>query len=292
MPTSSHRFALPILLLGAAAIAFAPIFVRLSDVGPVAVGFWRLTLALPLLWALTTRGAPAGTEKPRSLGDVGLLIITGLAFATELSLWHYSIQFTTVANSTLLANAAPVFVALIGWLFLGERFSPTFLSGLAAAVAGAAILMGDSFTLSADRLFGDMLAVTCAMFYACYLLLVSRARRRFSTGTVMLWSGIVSSAVLLPVALLTEPVLFPASLWGWGVLIALAWISHAGGQSLIANALAGLPAAMGAVGLLLQPALAAVIAWIVFDEAMGWLQGLGAAIILAGIVLARIGTKR
>jgi drug/metabolite transporter (DMT)-like permease len=292
MPSPAHRYALPILLLGAAAIAFAPIFVRLSDIGPVAVGFWRLTLALPVLWALSRRGEAGRNTAPRTPRDFMLLIATGLAFATELTLWHYSIRYTTVANSTLLANAAPVFVALMGWLFLGQRFTPTFLAGLAAAVAGAAILMGDSFALSADRALGDMLATICAMFYAGYLLLVSIARKRFSTGTVMVWSGVVSALVLLPAALLSEPTLFPADLAGWGILLALAWISHAGGQSLIANALAGLPAAMGAVGLLLQPALAAVLAWVVFGEAMGPLQGAGAVIILLGIVLARIGTAR
>ncbi len=290
-PTPTSRLAFPALLLGAAAIAFAPIFVRLADVGPSAVGFWRVALALPLLWLMTARSEARGSAKPQNLSDYGLLLLTGLFFAADLAMWHWSIQFTTVANSTLLVNFAPIFVAAGGWLFFGERFTRTFLAGLMAALVGAFILMGDSFSLSAERLFGDSLAIGTAFFYGSYILLVGRARRRFSTGTVMLWSGVVSALVLLPVALLTEAVVLPASLYGWAVVAGLALFSHAGGQSLIAYALATLPAAFGAVSLLLQPALAAVLAWILFNEAMGVMQALGAVIILAGIVLARLGSR-
>ena len=103
----------------------------------------------------------------------------------------------------------------------------------------------------------------------------------------MAWSGVVTAAVLLPLALLSGESLWPATLFGWGVLLGLALLSHTCGQSLIAYALAHLPAAFSSVGLLLQPVVAALLAWWLLAEALLWWQAAGGVVILAGIVLAR-----
>jgi drug/metabolite transporter (DMT)-like permease len=96
---------------------------------------------------------------------------------------------------------------------------------------------------------------------------------------------------LLPIALISGESLVATTVFGWAMLAGLALISHAGGQSMIAYALAHLPAAFGSVSLLLQPAAAAVLAWWILDEALGPWQALGAAVILAGIYLARRGSR-
>jgi drug/metabolite transporter (DMT)-like permease len=285
------RFALPFLLAGAFAIGFAPIFVRLSELGPTATAFHRLLLALPALWlwhALAARGSDA--RQPASRSGYAGLAVAGLFFAGDLACWHWSIALTSVANATLLANFAPVFVALAGFVFFGERFSRTFILGMAAALAGACVLMGRSFTLSPANLVGDALGLVTAAFYAGYIVSVGRLRATFSTATIMAWSGLVTCAALFPLAVWSGEDLVPMTLHGWAMLLGLALVSHAGGQSLIAYALAHLPAAFSSVSLLLQPAVAAVLAWVILGEALGPFQGLGAMMILAGIALARRGS--
>lgn len=285
--------ALPLLLLGAFAIGFAPIFVRLSELGPTATAFHRLLLALPALWLWNALPAREGgrAQRPSSRSDYAGLVLAGVFFAGDLACWHWSITFTSVANATLLANFAPVFVALAGFLLFGERFSRTFLLGMAAALAGACVLMGRSVTLSPTNLLGDALGLVTAAFYAGYIVSVGRLRARLSTATIMAWSGLVTCVALFPVALLSGEDLVPLTLHGWAMLFGLALISHAGGQSLIAYALAHLPAAFSSVSLLLQPAVAAVLAWIILGEALGPFQGLGALMILVGITLARRGSR-
>jgi drug/metabolite transporter (DMT)-like permease len=286
------RLALPFLLAGAFAIGFAPIFVRLSELGPTATAFHRLLLALPALWlwnALAARGGN-GANRPASRSDYAGLAVAGLFFAGDLACWHWSIAFTSVANATLLANFAPVFVALAGFVFFRERFSRMFIFGMAAALAGACVLMGRSVTLSPTNLLGDALGLVTAVFYAGYIVSVGRLRARFSTATIMAWSGLVTCAVLFPVTLWSGEDFVPMTLYGWAVLLGLALVSHAGGQSLIAYALAHLPAAFSSVSLLLQPAVAAVLAWVILGEALGPYQGVGAMMILAGIIMARRGS--
>jgi drug/metabolite transporter (DMT)-like permease len=288
-----ERIALAALLLGATAIAFAPIFVRLSDVGPVATAFWRMFLALPALWAWQAAVACRHPRMawPRHTGDWAGLVAAGLFFAADLAVWHWSLRFTSVANATLLPNLAPLFVTLGSFLLFGERFTRLFLLGMGVAIAGAAILMGHSIQLSVANLLGDILGLVTAMFYAGYILSVGRLRRHLATATIMAVSGVVSCGALLLLALATEERLMPTTPEALARLAALAVFSHAGGQSLIAYALAHLPAAFSSVGLLLQPAVAALLAWALLNEPLGPLQGAGAVVILAGIVFARMGSR-
>src|ERR1700704_5577480 len=147
--------ALAALLAGATFIALSPIFVRLSEAGPTATAFWRVALAVPALWILYWIKPRA---RARRYSSKWLLLgAAGFAFAGDLAFWHTSIQLTSVANSTLLANLASIFVTLTAWVFLGQKPTALFLAGLAAALAGVAMLVRTSLEFSATGLVGDAL---------------------------------------------------------------------------------------------------------------------------------------
>jgi len=284
------RPALPALLVGATCIALSPIFVRLSEAGPTATAFWRVALAVPVLWAVLL-AAPRSAATPGRGAPWALLAAAGVAFAGDLGFWHASIQLTSVANSTLLANLASIFVTLAAWLFLRQRPSGLFLAGLVTALAGVFTLVRASVELSPTALAGDALGVLTAMFYAAYLLAVKALRdRKRSTLEVMAVTSTITAAILLPVALASGEAMLPRSASGWAVLAGLAIVSHAAGQGLIAFALAHLPAAFSSVSLLFQPVMAALFAWMILAEPLAPLQVLGGCIVLAGIYLARRGS--
>lgn len=280
--------ALAALFAGATCIALSPIWVRIADVGPTASAFWRVALAVPLLWAAAALAAPErAAPDPRQRW---LLAAAGLAFAGDLAFWHWSIQATSVANATLLANLASIFVTLAAWALWKQRPSGLFLAGLAAALAGTGILVRASLDFSATALLGDALGVVTAMFYAWYLMSVKRLRDRgAATLALMAATTTITALLLLPVAAVSGEALLPRSAAGWLILLGLAWISHSGGQGLIAYALAHLPAAFSAVGLLLQPVLAAAFAWALLAEPLGAVQCAGGAVVLFGIYLAHRG---
>lgn len=277
--------ALAALFAGALAIATSALFVKVSEAGPVSTAFWRAFLALPLLWAWALLERPAA---PAASGPGGkrMMIVAGLLFAGDLAVWHWSIVLTSVANATLLANLAPIFVTLAAWLLFAARPTPLFLGGLAAALCGVALLIGADFGAGAGALLGNLLGVVTAMFYAAYQLTVSRLRAGHSTARIMAWSSLVTAAALLPLALASGEQFFPHTAAGWMKVAGLALIAHVAGQSLIAYALAHLPAAFSSVGLLLQPVAAALFAWVLLGETMGALQIAGGLMVLAGIRLA------
>ena len=278
------------LLIGALGISLAPILVRVSELEPNATALYRVLLSLPMLliWLSIDRFRHQGHLKEKwNLQNIIVLLIPGIFFAGDLGFWHWSIRYTTVANATLFANFAPVYVTLAAVVFFKERFNRLFLIALAISTSGSIILMGTSAGLDGDYLRGDILGMIAAVFYAAYLISVARLRSRFSTATIMFWSGISFVLILYPVCLISGDELIPETLNGWTSLFALAWISHLLGQGLIAWALAHLSTAFSSVSLLLQPVCAALLAWFLFSESLSALQISGGIIVLSGIYLAR-----
>lgn len=276
------------LLGGATGIGFAPVLVRLADTGPSATAFYRVMMALPLLWLWAMRDEQKNPLLPRptTRADFIGLAASGLLFAADLSIWHWSLRFTTVANSTLLTNIAPLFVTIGAWLFMQERVTARFVLGMALAIAGGSLLAGASAQLTRNHLWGDALAIIAALFYGGYLLMVKHLRRRFRTPTIMAWSGLVSGPSFGLIGWLSGDQMWPGQPQAWLAVAALALISHVGGQTLIAYGFGHLPASFSSVSLLWQPVVAAGVAWIVLDEPLRWSQGIGGAIVLAGIAVA------
>lgn len=289
--------ALLCLLVGAVFIATTPILIRLSELDPISTAFYRMLFALPAmgLWsAFEKRGgaasSPASSPVAGGGGHWGLVLV-GVFLAADLVVWYWSVRLTSVANATLLVNTAPLYATLGGFVLFGERFSKTFLLGMALALGGAFVLMGESIRVDLDNLLGDGLALLAAGLYAAYIMGVGKLRARFSSATILLWSCGVAALLLLPVAAAFGDGLVAATLFGWAVLVALALVSHVGGHGFLVYALGHLPAAFSTVGLLLQPVFASAFAWIILNEAVGGWQAVGAAVVMAGIFVAQRGTR-
>lgn len=292
------------VLAGAVGIGFAPILVRLSDAGLVATAFYRLLFALPVLgwWMRREQRREAGPEPVRAERGAGGvagwhaggwgLAVAGVCFTGDLALWHWALGLTTVANATLLTNFTPFFVMIGARLLFGERITAALLTGLGLALVGGTLLVGDSLEFTVERVWGDALAVVAAMFYAGYLLAVKHLRRTLSTAAILFGSGLVSCPLFLGIAALAGETLAPQTARGWAVVLALAWVSHLGGQGLIAYALAHLPAGFSAVSLLLQPVVAAVLAWGLLGEPLSARLIVGGVLILMGIGVAARGRSQ
>ena len=136
-------------------------------------------------------------------------------------------------------------------------------------------------------LFGDLLGLATAVFYAGYLLSIKDLRGRFPTVLIMARTALVTALALLPVAALSGETFWPRTPHGWAMVAGLALVSHVGGQTLIAYALAKLPAPVASVTLLVQPVTATVAAAFLLGESVVLLQVFGMILVLAGVIVAR-----
>ena len=277
------------LCVGAVAMGISPIFVRFAaaDVGPFASAFWRVALSLPILYAwmrIEEAKAPAGAPR---VPFAKATILAGLAFTADLFFWHLSILSTTVANATFFATTAPLFVILIVWLVLRQRVSRGTVIGLLLCLLGGAALIGQSLQVDPARIRGDLYGLITAFFFGLYFLAVGRARERAGAARVTFEGGVVTSAALLVIALVLDTRVVPHTWQGIAALTAMAFISQAGGQGLLAVALGRLPPVFSSLVIFLEAVAAAVFGWLILNEALTLIQALGGALILFGIWAAR-----
>lgn len=256
---------------------------RLTDVGPVAAGFWRLALALPFLWLISSlAGQPVRRPK------LALLLVIGFAalfFAADLAAWHTGIHLTKLGNATLFGNFASFAFAAYGLWLVRSWPTPMQAAALAMAAAGAVLLMSGSYELSARHLRGDLLALTAGLLYAGYLILVERARVVLRPLPLLTLATLMGAPLLLGASLLLVERVWPEQ---WTPLLLLALGSQVLGQGLLVYAIGVLPPLVVGLALLTQPAIAAFIGWVGYGETLSPLDWIGAVAIAVALVLVRL----
>src|SRR4051794_26275796 len=278
-----HPFAFPALLIGSTSLAFGPWLVRLTGVGPVAAGFWRLALALPFVLVVA-----ALIRQPIHWPGRRLVLITvlgGFFFAADLALWNAGIHMTKLGNATLFGNSSSLIFAVYGLWIAGRSPSGLQVSALGLAVLGAALLMGSSAELSARNLAGDFLALWAGVLYTGYLIAVQRVRGKLKPLPLLFIASLFGAMMLLPVSLGLGEKILPDD-WTWVLLLALG--SQVLGQGLLVYAIGGLPPLIVGLTLLTQPAISATVGWVVYRESFTWLDALGTLAIAAALVLVRL----
>ena len=276
-----------ILITGAIAIAFSPIFVRFSDVDPIMTAFYRIFISLPFFLFFSSFNIIEKVKFPQFNNTYIVFLVSGIFFALDLICWHWSIKLTTVSKATFLSNLAPIVVIIFSLIFLKERFSKFFYSAVFLSMAGMLMLLGESFQFNKSQFIGDLLGVLTAVWYGSYIVTISQLRKKYNSTTIMFLSGIVTAIILLIVSILFEQSLIPQSLFTIMIIFLLGFVCQFMGQSFITYSLAYLSASLSSLCLLIQPIAATVLAYFFFQEKLTTIQFFGSALILIGIYIAR-----
>ena len=283
MRQGDDPFAFAAVICGSCALAFGPWLVRLSGVGPVAAGFWRLALALPFLFVIAAMIRQPVHWPARKLAF--LVAIAAFFFAADLAAWHVGIHMTKLGNATLFGNVSSF--AFAGWgLWLARRWpSPVQGAALGLAALGAAMLMGSSFELSPRNFTGDLLALFAGLLYTGYLIAVQRGRGSLKPLPLLFLSSAFGAVMLLPVSLALSEQIIPHN-WTYVFLLALG--SQVIGQGLLVYGIGHVPPLMVGLALLTQPAISAFVGWLAYGETLRPLDWIGALAIGAALVLVRL----
>ena len=276
-----------ILIIGAIAIAFSPIFVRFSDVDPIMTAFYRIFISLPFFLFFSSFNIIEKVKFPEFNNSYVIFLVSGIFFALDLICWHWSIKLTTVSKATFLSNLAPIVVIIFSLIFLKEKFSKFFYLAALLSMVGMLMLLGESFKFNKSQFIGDLLGVLTAVWYGSYIVTISQLRKKYNSTSIMFLSGIVTAIILFIVSILFEQSLFPQSLFTIAIIFLLGFICQFMGQSFITYSLAYLSASLSSLCLLIQPIAATVLAYFFFQEKLTTIQFFGSALILIGIYIAR-----
>ena len=290
--SSSPLGAFLCLLAGATLISFSGVIVRLVSVGPNSSAFYRALiggLALALLTRLRGKALWGGW-----LG-LGLICLTGLLFALDLSLWHRSILLLGPGLSTILLNFQVFVVAGVGVMVLGERPGWHLGAAIPLAMFGLWLLVGGRWqVLGPDYHYGVALGLLSACAYGSYLLCLRWSVRRVggldSMANVALIS-LVCAGLLLVEACRCGESLAVTSAWDWSWLAVYGLVCHAGGWVLISLGLKQVAASRGGLVLLLQPILAFCWDVLFFGRHTTLLEAGGALFAVAAIYLGATGRR-
>lgn len=278
---------LPIFLMciGSILIGSSGIFVRLSDLGPMATGFYRMLFALPLLalWMKwEKKNEPITVRLP--IGNISGLVFAGAFFAFDLALWNWSIDHTTIVNSTLFNNTAAFFVPLIMWLFYGEKQTSRLFVAALIGFAGCICLVRESLSFNPANLIGDFVALCSGVMVALYLIALKQIRDRVSTGFLMFWTGGASVLFLGFFTCLFGEIFWPLSLLDFISIFGQAVLVHVLGQGCIAYSLGRIPAMYAAIILFLAPVTGAILGWIFYSENLSLTKVVGMIFVMVSIV--------
>jgi len=275
------------LFLGSALLGMSAIFVRYSESSPSLIAFYRASLALPFLymWVLIEgKKIDLGFFKNKKL--FLLFVIAGFCFAVDMSFWNWSIEYTSVANATLMANTAPLFVSFIGLIFLRHKIKPEFFLILLLAMIGVSLVILSSANKGNLNVFGDFLGISAAIFYAGYILAIKSLTGRFSPAQTLFLATFMTSLILVPISLFETRDLIPQTMKEWSVLFTYALISQTIAQGLITYGISKITAHLSSLILLIQPLAAAFYGWLLLNEAILPIQAFGGLIVLTSIYLA------
>ena len=287
---------LGILAIAIIALAFSPIFTKLSEIelSPTATIFNRLWIATVIMsfWQLFKNPPELNQAlKAESTSDYkqqGLLILASLCATASAVFWAISFTQTTVASSTVLRSLTPLFISLGAWLILKQTFNRKFMIGMILAIIGGATIGWDDLQLGTTHLVGDGIALLSAALHGANILTIGYLRDRgCTTERVLLWRCAGGALMVLPLVYLTDNQLLPISAQGWLTIIALAVVCQTFGQGLLVHSLKHFSSSFVGIFALLKPIITALLAWVIFAEGISITSGIALVLILVGIYLAK-----
>jgi drug/metabolite transporter (DMT)-like permease len=284
---AAARYARAYAVLGALAIAFSSILVRLSHASPSTAAIFRCAYALPVLGLLAWReDRRFGSRSPR---DRWIAFAAGIFFSADLILWHHSIADVGAGLATVLANIQVVLVPLVAWLLLAERPGSRVIAALPLALLGVLLISGavEHTAYGRNPARGAAYGLGAGVAYVGFLLLLRRSGADLRRPAGPLFDATATAALLCVVAGLAIGDADLAPDWpGAGWLVTLALTSQVLGWLLITTSLPRLPAALTSVLLTIQPVGSIALAALIFGESPSALQLLGVLLVLAALITA------
>ncbi|MER2192724.1 MAG: DMT family transporter [Solibacillus sp.] len=272
------------IIIGVISVSLSAIFVKLATADAGVIAFYRMLFSVLMMLPVFV-WKYIGELKELSKKDWIYSSLAGIFLAFHFILWFESLNYTSVASSTVLVTMQPLFAFIGTYLFFGERISrKTILAGSIAIIGSALISWGD-FKISGSALYGDILALIACALITGYLLFGQDVRKRLSlmTYTMVVYSMSVVTLFFYVVIKGESFGPYPETEWFWFILLAL--IPNLLGHNLFNWAVKWVSTNVISIAILFEPVGAAILAMFIFNEYLTTTQVVGGLIVLSGITL-------
>ena len=285
-----QRYAL--LAIAQITIGAAAIFARFALTGaqPLAVAASRLGIAAAVLLviaAIRPRHGEVSNHPEASKGFTLIFTAAGIALAIHFASWIWSLEYTSVAVSTLLVATTPIWTALYDSAVHKRHLSNFAWMAMGVGGIGLVLVVGFSATrppIPGFQTLGGILALAGAIAIGAYFILIREVRDSFSTRAIVTrtytWAA-VALIIAAAAARQSPPAISDAR--AWGGIIAMALVSQLMGHTALNAALRWFSPSAVAFTTLLEPVAAAHLALAIFGERLMPTAIIGGVLVLLAI---------
>ncbi len=266
-----------LLLLVATAILWSTggILIKSVDWNPLAIAGMRSAIAAVMIFLYM--GRPRFVWSAAQIGGA-------LSYAGTVILFVTATKLTTAANAILLQYTGPIWVAIFGASFLGERTTRTDWLMIGAVLAGMALFFLDS--LSAGGMAGNIAAIGAGFAFGWFILFMRKQKDQSTLETPLL-GNIIAAAVGIPFMFGSSP-----DLTGWAALAALGVVQLGLSYILFAAAVKHASALDSILVPTIEPLLNPIWVFILLGERPGPWALVGGAIVLVSVTARSFLTAR
>lgn len=277
--------------IGVISVSLSAIFVKLANAEAGIIAFYRMLFSVLIMaplffWKYTKE------LRQLSKRDWVFSSIAGIFLAFHFILWFESLNYTSVASSTVLVTLQPLFAFVGTYFFFKERITMKTIFAGAIAIIGSVLISWGDFKLSGAAFYGDILALIACALVTAYLLFGQDVRKRLSLVTYTMLVYVVSTITLFVYVLIKGESFgpYPTMDWVWFILLAI--VPNLFGHTLFNWAIKYVSTNVVSIAILFEPIGAAILALLIFKEYLIATQLIGGLIVIMGILLFVIDEKK
>lgn len=279
------------IFIGVISVSLSAIFVKLANAEAGVIAFYRMFFSV-LIMAPLFFWKYSNEIKELRIRDWLFSSIAGIFLAFHFILWFESLNYTSVASSTVLVTLQPLFAFIGTYFFFKENITLKTIFAGVIAIAGSILISWGDFKLSGTAFYGDMLALIACALVTAYFLFGQDVRKRLSLVTYTMLVYAVSTITLLIYVLIKGESFGPYSTMDWIWFILLAIVPNLFGHTLFNWSIKYVSTNVVSIAILFEPIGAAILALLIFKEYLIATQIIGGFIVIIGILLFVVDEKK
>jgi drug/metabolite transporter (DMT)-like permease len=275
----SHPFIL--LLISILAVSISSIMIKFSDTPTSVAGMYRLFISVMILLAFVPWKTLRSLDMNKK--DWSIVILAGLFLGLHFLFWMESLVYTSVASSMVILSLQPLFVMIGSYFLFKEQANLLTVFCLIVALFGSIIIAWGDIGISKEALIGDGLSLIGTLFVSAYLLAGQKVSRKLDANVYSIFVFFIGGIIMLIYNLLKNYSLIDYNSSEWTYFLLLAIIPTIFGQCIFNLLLKSIGATTVSVGIIGEPVLAIILAYLLLGETISLFQFLGGMMTLFGM---------
>jgi drug/metabolite transporter (DMT)-like permease len=269
------------LFISILAIAISSIMIKSSNTPPSVAGMYRLYITVLIMLPFVSWRTLRLLKLTKR--EWGIIFLAGIFLGLHFLFWMESLSYTSVASSMVILTLQPLFVMIGSYFLLKERVSILVILCMIAAVIGSIIIAWGDIGISKEALIGDILSLLGTIAISAYMLAGQKVSNKISANLYSVIVFFLGGSVMLVYSVFNQYSLIDYHLNDWTYFLLLAIIPTIFGHFIFNLLLNSIGATTVSVGVIGEPILAIILAYIVLGESISLTQLIGGMFTIAGM---------